>query len=68
MTWLFLLAASAVFLWPRKSEKPKTPQFLSAADALDAVRVHLESRGGLSQAVTKSLNTLTVELSKEAIK
>lgn len=68
MTWLFLLAAAAVFLWPKKPEESKQPQFLSAVDALEAVRVHLESRGRLSQAVTRSLNTLTLELSREAVK
>jgi len=68
MTWVFLLAAAAVFLWPKKATQPAPPQFLSAADALEAVRVHLESRGKPSQAVTKSLNTLTLELSREASK
>lgn len=68
MTWLFLLAAAVVFLWPKKPEPAKQPQFLSAADALEAVRIHLESRGKPSQAVTRSLNTLTLELSSEAKK
>jgi hypothetical protein len=68
MTWLFLLAAAAVFLWPKKPEKQGQPQFLSAADALEAVRIHLETHGKLSPAVTRSLNTLTLELSREAVK
>lgn len=65
MTWIFLLAAAVVFLWPKVEPKAKAPQFLSAADALEAVRMHLESRGRLSQPVARSLNVLTLELSRE---